>query len=82
MDRSEFTRLMVQELEKKSSSEGFNAQVEESITTIARKFDFDYPILSTENFVTLTSALDKGWEGLPLRLNAKFADNLNYKRNR
>ncbi len=69
---------MVQELEQKNSSEGFNGQVEESITTIARKFDFDYPILSTENFVILTSALEKGWEGLPLRLNAKFAENLNY----
>ena len=78
MDRAEFTRLMVLELEKKTSSVGLNAVADEDIATISRKFDFDYPVLSADNMKSLTSALETEGSRFPLRLNTKFVDNLNY----
>ena len=69
---------MGQVLEKKTSSVGLNAIADEDIITISRKFDFDYPVLSTQNIQALTSALEMEGSSFPLRLNAKFADNLNY----
>lgn len=75
MDRAAFIESMKAAL---SVSEDLNAPPVDDIVAIAKKFDFDFPVLSTENLEALVKVLESEEGAFPLRLGAKFSENVNY----